>query len=282
MRHDNAAELPMLNGPAVLVDNFDQHVAMSNVEVSPTNDNPRWLSAQRLLDKVAKEIKQAVAYLRTSSAANVGTDKDSEKRQRKAIADYAKAAGYAIVEEFYDAAVSGADPVHTRPGFAAMLKRIEGNGVRVILVETANRFARDIMVQETGWQFLKERGVDLIAADSPSALIDDTPTSKMIRQLLGVISEFEKASLVAKLAGARRRKRTATGMKVEGRKSHAEERPEVVALVKALRRRKPKGGQMSLRAISAELEAQGHVNERGKPFNPNSIAAMLAQRSAPP
>jgi DNA invertase Pin-like site-specific DNA recombinase len=156
-----------------------------------------------------------------------------------------------------------------------MLKRIEGNGVHVILVETANRFARDIMVQETGWQFLRERGVDLIAADSPSAFIDDTPTSKMIRQLLGVISEFEKASLVAKLAGARRRKRTATGHKVEGRKSHAEERPEVVALVKALRRRKPKGGQMSLRAISAELAAQGHLNERGKPFNPNSIAAML-------
>ena len=99
----------------------------------------------------------------------------------------------------------------------------------------------------------------------------------MIRQLLGVISEFEKASLVAKLAGARRRKRAATGQKVEGRKSHAEERPEVVALVKALRRRKPKGGQMSLRAISAELAAQGHLNGRGKPFNPNSIAAMLGR-----
>jgi hypothetical protein len=40
--------------------------------------------------------------------------------------------------------------VHTRPGFAATLKRIEGNGVKTILVETANRFARDIMVQETG------------------------------------------------------------------------------------------------------------------------------------
>jgi hypothetical protein len=42
---------------------------------------------------VAKEIKPAVAYLRTSSAANVGAGKDSEKRQRKAIADYARAAG---------------------------------------------------------------------------------------------------------------------------------------------------------------------------------------------
>ena len=33
-----------------------------------------------------------------------------------------------------------------------MLKAILGNGVRTILVETANRFARDLIVQETGYQ----------------------------------------------------------------------------------------------------------------------------------
>jgi hypothetical protein len=32
---------------------------------------------------------------------------------------------------------------------------------------------------------------------------------------------------------------------------------------------------MSLRAIAAELAARGFLNERGKPFNPNSIASML-------
>ena len=34
---------------------------------------------------------------------------------------FAKAAGYSIVETFYDSAVSGADPVSARPGFAEML-----------------------------------------------------------------------------------------------------------------------------------------------------------------
>ncbi len=76
--------------------------------------------------------------------------KDSENRQRTAVEAYAKTAGYEIVETFYYAAVSGGDPVHERPGFAAMLARIEGNGVRAVLVETASRFARDILVQETG------------------------------------------------------------------------------------------------------------------------------------
>ena len=90
----------------------------------------------------------ALAYLRTSSAANVGTDKDSEKRQRHAILGFAKRAGLAIVAEFYDAAVSGADPIETRAGFAALLDRIEGNGVRTVLIEDASRFARELMAQE--------------------------------------------------------------------------------------------------------------------------------------
>jgi hypothetical protein len=42
---------------------------------------------------------------------------------------------------FYDAAVSGADALETRPGFTALLARIAGNGARTIIVETANRFA---------------------------------------------------------------------------------------------------------------------------------------------
>jgi hypothetical protein len=31
----------------------------------------------------------------------------------------------------------------------------------------------------------------------------------------------------------------------------------------------------SLRDISTQLEAQGYLNERGKPFNPKSIPSML-------
>jgi hypothetical protein len=80
-----------------------------------------------------------------------------------------------------------------------------------------------------------------------------TPTSKLIRQILGAVSKFDKAMVVAMLKGARERKRVITGKKVKGRKSHAELRPELVALVRQLRRKRPKGGQRSLREISAEL-----------------------------
>jgi DNA invertase Pin-like site-specific DNA recombinase len=156
-----------------------------------------------------------------------------------------------------------------------MLERIASNGVRVILVETASRFARDLIVQETGFRFLQGLGVTLIAADSPDAFLDDTPTAVLIRQVLGAVSQFEKAALVSKLRGARQRKKAATG-KCEGRKSHAEIHPEIVALARRLARKKPKGGQLSLRAVSAAMAAQGFVNERGAPFHPQSIAEMLS------
>jgi DNA invertase Pin-like site-specific DNA recombinase len=86
--------------------------------------------------------------------------------------------GYAVVDWFNDPAVSGADPIESRPGFAALLNRIEGNGVRVVLIEDASRFARDLMAQELGLGVL-------------------------MRQIAGTFAQLEKARLVAKLKAAR-------------------------------------------------------------------------------
>jgi Resolvase, N terminal domain len=44
--------------------------------------------------------------------------------------------------------VSGADPIEARPGFSALLDRLETNGVRTVVVEDASRFARDLVAQD--------------------------------------------------------------------------------------------------------------------------------------
>jgi hypothetical protein len=93
--------------------------------------------------------------------------------------------------------------------------------------------------------------------------------------VLGAIAQFEKASLVAKLKAARDRKRARDG-KCEGRRSHREINPELVALAKKLHRRNPKTGQrLSLRAISAQLAAHGMVNIHGRPFAAASVQTMV-------
>jgi len=223
---------------------------------------------------MAKGIKTAVAYLRTSSGANVGPDKDSDKRQRAAIASFAKRAGFTLVDEFCDAAVSGGDPVDQRPGFAQMLQRLAANGAKTIIVESPDRFARDLAVQLAGHDMLKALGISIIPASAPDFFTEDMPTAVLVRQVLGAIAQFEKAIAVAKLASARKRKREREG-RCEGRKPLSETRPEVVALARKLRRRKPKGGQLSLRRIANELATRGFLNEHGKPYAAKSVASML-------
>lgn len=223
-----------------------------------------------------KNLKHAVAYLRTSSAANVGADKDSETRQRLAIEAYAKAAGYEVVEAFYDEAVSGADHISSRKGFTAMMELVNQDGVKTIIVETASRLARDLMVQEVAHAMLKGQGIALVAADSPDSFLDDTPTATLIRQVLGAVSQFEKAMLVGKLKGARDRKR-ATGAKVEGRKSYAEMQPEMVALAKKLHRYPINGKRRTLRGVAAALAEQGLLGSNGKPYTAVAVSRMIKQ-----
>ena len=124
-------------------------------------------------------------------------------------------------------------------------------------MESPDRFARDLTVQLTGHDFLKSLGIALIPATAPDFFTEDTPTAVLVRQVLGAIAQFDKASLVAKLKAARDRKKAATG-KCGGRKSYAESRPEVVVMAKNLQ-----AGGMSLRKISAELAAQGHLTGGG-------------------
>ena len=218
---------------------------------------------------------KAVAYLRTSSAANVGADKDSEKRQRQAITAYAKNAKFEIAADdwFYDPAVSGADPIETRPGFNRLLDRIEGNGVRVVIIEDASRFARDLMTQELGILSLIKLGVRVITATGDDLTDTSDPMKKAMRQIAGAFAELEKARLVAKLRGARERKRAANG-KCEGRKSLAERSPELIEAARAL------NDGRSLRKISAALAEQGFVTPSGRAYAATAIKNMLASEGS--
>jgi DNA invertase Pin-like site-specific DNA recombinase len=54
-------------------------------------------------------------------------------------------------------------------------------------------------------------GIELVPVDAPTYFTDPSPTAELVRQILGAVSQFEKAALVAKLKHARDTKREATG-----------------------------------------------------------------------
>ena len=114
---------------------------------------------------------------------------------------------------------------------------------------------------------------------SPMHFVEDTPTDRLVRQVLGAVVEFEKTTLVAKLAAARTRKRMAIGEKVEGARAMSRRARTLWRWQSGSPARNRRAGALSLRAISASLAEQGHLNERGKPFNPKSVAVMLAARA---
>ena len=98
----------------------------------------------------------------------------------------------------------------------------------------------------------------------------------MMRQIAGSFAEYEKARLVAKLRGARERKRAESG-KCEGRKSWAEINPDLV-------RRSYQAPNMALASnpnthIAVVLAPRG-----GTPIPPKALVvvdvAELAQANA--
>ena len=220
---------------------------------------------------------QAAAYYRTSSRSNVGFDKDSLSRQQNAVSQYAQANGIKIVSEYYDEAVSGADPIDIRDGFSSMLAEMETTGATAILVESASRFARDLVVQITGHEKLQELGFDLIAVDSPSSFTDNTPTAELVRSLLGAVSQFEKAGVVARLKSGRERKKKLTG-KGQGRRSLTEAFPELSLKAKRLRRKNPKTGKrLSYDKVAEALFAAGYATSKGNRYSASTVKSLVLQ-----
>jgi hypothetical protein len=76
---------------------------------------------------------------------------------------------------------------------------------------------------------------------------------------------------------SRDRKRVSTG-KVEGRKSHAERDPGLVALARQLAAPPPGYARRpSLRKVAGELAARGYVTSLGKPYSASAVQSMLGE-----
>jgi DNA invertase Pin-like site-specific DNA recombinase len=226
---------------------------------------------------MTRKTRRALAYFRTSSLANVGEDRDTLKRQKEAVETYAAQNGIEIVQTFYDAGVSGSAAIDQRPAFVDLLKRLEANGIDLVLTENPDRFARDLLVQIVGHDKLKGLGVELIPVSAPNYFLESTPTAELIRGVLGAVSQFERAQLVNKLRVARDRRSEALGRRCEGRKPVPQ---HVVLEARRLARRNPRTGKVrSYRQVAAALASKGLIRrDNGRAYGAESIKRMLTPK----
>ena len=146
-------------------------------------------------------------YLRVSTAGQV--DAFGKDVQREGIERYAALSGDAVVEWFEEDAVSGKVEGADRPVMAEIIARAdEFDGV---IAFDATRIARRLIVQETLMGLLWAAGLEVVTSTNGPVEQDEDPTRVMIRQILGVVAEFEHRSIVKKLHGARRIKSSQGG-----------------------------------------------------------------------
>jgi DNA invertase Pin-like site-specific DNA recombinase len=219
---------------------------------------------------------KAVTYLRVSGAAQI--DGDGFPRQREVCAAYASANGIEIAGEYRDEACSGCTDADAREAFGQMIERIAGNGVRLVLVERADRLARDLIVSETLLATLRKLGVRVIEACSGIELTDASDPSRiLVRQVLGAVAEFNRRELVGKLAKARKRIRDA-GLRCEGVRLYGSRPGESAGLDRILDL--VHGERLSFRKAAATLNAEGIPSRSGKPWTAGTVQSVVVRAAS--
>lgn len=217
---------------------------------------------------------KAFSYLRVSGKGQL--DGDGFPRQREVIAKYARVKRIQVVNEYVEG-ISGTTELEGREALTELCKRIDENGVRLVLVERADRIARDLMISEILLQQFRQRGVQVIECEGGQELTvtDNEPTRVLIRQVLGAVAQFEKSCLVAKLGAARARIRAETG-RCEGAKRYGDLPGESSAVAKVIELAKAKP-KPSLQKIADQLNADqaNYPTRTGKPWSKQMVKNVL-------
>jgi DNA invertase Pin-like site-specific DNA recombinase len=233
--------------------------------------------------------KNVIGYLRTSSQTNVGENKDSEKRQLREIKRFCAKKKYKLVETFYDANVSGKTSLSNRKNLSSALNYCKENNIEKIIIESGDRFSRDLVNQEVMLNVFRDKGISVEASNNDK-FSSENVESVLFRQMTGAINQHNKDTIVNRLKVARenikeenykkrlRHKRTLqnTG-KCEGAPQlYITEHPNIIQLVKKVRNQ----NHWTLRQIANYLSLEyGIRTKTNKVLNANQVSRILKYKS---
>jgi DNA invertase Pin-like site-specific DNA recombinase len=228
-----------------------------------------------------------VGYCRVSTE-DQAREGVSLEAQRERLAAYATAHGLDLVGVEVDAGISGKVPPAQRPGLARALELVRNDaadGVVVLKLDRLSRSTRDVLdlVDEcgrAGWRLVSvSEHLDTATAAGRLVLTVLAALSQMEREQVAERTCFAMDAIAREGRGRSRFTpygwRTADG-EAENRKgdrsplvAHPDEQ---AALKRIIRHRKQEKGA---RRIAAALNRQGANPRSGKPWTPESVAAIL-------
>lgn len=225
-------------------------------------------------------VDAAVAYTRISTENQY--DGWGLEAQERAVRDYCEKNGIECVKVFKEQ-ISGATEFEHRDEYKAMVDYCTEQGIGRIIVAKLDRVARDIMVQESIIKQVMGMGVELISVCEPDLCSTDH-TRKMIRQMLGVLAEWERGTITYRMRGGRieraHRGERATGSlalgyrteKVNGRKQTVVDADEA-AIVQRIHQMYKDG--TSMRRIADTLNDEDVKTKRGGKWHASTVKYIL-------
>jgi len=236
-------------------------------------------------------MENIASYVRVSGVGQV--DKEGPDRQRQDIAAFCSRHNLNNTGEYFECFTGAVDTME-RPKFLQMVNEIlrrreiaanlapnqqpQSLLISAIVVESCDRLARSVMVQEAAIVRLRKAGIKLYVCKN-GTLLDyaadsGDPYINMQRQMLGVLAEFEKANNCQRMKRGRQNKTAKTG-RCEGRKPYGA-RPgeaEILAEIKAAR---AKGTPPD--TIASCLNYNNVRTRYGKTWTGDNIRSILRDR----
>lgn len=233
-----------------------------------------------------------VGYVRVSTDKQVERGLGLEVQERQ-LRTWARANGHRLVEIHRDEGKSGGTDMD-RAGLADALHAIRSTKRAVrpkgwaegVVVARLDRLARDLVLQEQLLAEIWRTGgqVFSVSAAESDYLTDDPqdPSRALIRQILGAVSQYERAMIRLRLMGGRQRKAERGGYAGGGRPfGYRTESAELVADVDeqtTIRRiHELHRSGASLRSIAHTLTEEGHRPRRAERWHPEVLRGILAR-----
>ncbi len=130
-------------------------------------------------------MKQAIIYTRFSPRPDA-KESESNKKQEERCRIYCGYKDYGVWRHCFDEAISG--KVLNRPGLTAAITALEPG--MILVIDTRDRLARDMLVSLTIHQQVKDRGATIEIADgSPSR---ETPEGNLMANILDAFAQYER------------------------------------------------------------------------------------------